>query len=76
LTNAFDDPDEMFLVLANDEGQYSLWPSFANVPGGWQVVHQRDSRAASLTYIEENWTDMRPRSLIAAMDEHLPAEDE
>jgi MbtH protein len=65
--NPFDDPDSEFLVLLNDEGQYSLWPAFADVPNGWHVVHETTTRQACLTYIEENWTDMRPTSLIQAM---------
>jgi MbtH protein len=67
MTNPFDDEDGRFLVLRNDEGQHSLWPSFTDVPAGWHVVHEEDSRAASLQYIEDNWTDMRPNSLIAFM---------
>lgn len=67
MTNPFDDEDGTFLVLVNDEGQHSLWPSFAEVPAGWSVVHGEDTRAASLAYIEENWTDMRPKSLIEEM---------
>lgn len=66
--NPFDDPDAEFLVLVNDEGQHSLWPSFVEVPGGWNIAHERDGRAACLAYIEENWTDMRPNSLIKAME--------
>jgi MbtH protein len=66
--NPFDDPDGEFLVLVNDEGQHSLWPSFADVPDGWQTAHDRDTRAACLAYIEENWTDMRPKSLIERME--------
>jgi MbtH protein len=66
--NPFDDPDGTFLVLANDEGQHSLWPAFAEVPAGWTVVHERDSRENSLAYVNEHWTDMRPRSLAASMD--------
>jgi MbtH protein len=69
MTNPFDDEDRRFLVLRNDEGQYSLWPSFIDVPAGWHVLHEEDSRAASLQYIEDNWTDMRPNGLIASMDD-------
>jgi MbtH protein len=69
MTNPFDDEDRRFLVLRNDEGQYSLWPSFIDVPAGWHVLHEEDSRAASLQYIEDNWTDMRPNDLIASMDD-------
>jgi MbtH protein len=65
--NPFDDPDAMFLVLVNDEGQHSLWPEFAAVPDGWQVAHGKDTRAACVEYVEKNWTDMRPKSLIEAM---------
>ena len=67
MTNPFDDPDGSFFVLVNDEGQHSLWPAFAEVPAGWQVTFGEDSRAACLEYVEKNWTDMRPASLIAQM---------
>jgi MbtH protein len=67
MTNPFDDEDGSFFVLVNDEGQHSLWPSFAAVPTGWRVVFGEDSRKAALVYIEENWTDMRPLSLVRAM---------
>lgn len=69
MTNPFDDPDGTFLVLVNDEGQHSLWPTFAAVPAGWTVVHERDTREACLAYVDAHWTDMRPRSLVAAMTE-------
>jgi MbtH protein len=67
-TNPFDDPDGTYLVLINDEAQYSLWPAFAEVPAGWRVVHTQDTRQACLDYIETHWTDMRPQSLIDAMN--------
>ena len=68
VTNPFDDEDGKFFALVNDEGQYSIWPVFAEVPDGWAVAHGEDSRASCLSYIEENWTDMRPKSLIADME--------
>lgn len=67
-TNPFDDADGRFLVLVNDEGQHSLWPSFVEVPGGWAVALGESTRDACLEYIESNWTDLRPRSLAAAVD--------
>ncbi|RPK61747.1 MbtH-like protein [Streptomyces sp. ADI96-15] len=66
--NPFDDPDATFQALVNDEGQHSLWPAFAQGPDGWTVAHDKDSREACLAYIEKNWTDLRPTSLIEAMD--------
>ncbi|GAA0927626.1 MULTISPECIES: MbtH family protein [Streptomyces violaceusniger group] len=68
MTNPFEDADGTYLVLVNDEGQYSLWPSFAEVPAGWQVKVQETDRQTCMDYINEHWTDMRPNSLIAAMD--------
>ncbi|MEU8877884.1 MbtH family protein [Streptomyces javensis] len=65
--NPFDDPDAEFLVLVNHEGQYSLWPAFADVPEGWTVDHDKNTREACLAHIEEKWTDMRPNSLVEAM---------
>ncbi|MCS0639050.1 MbtH family protein [Streptomyces sp. LP05-1] len=71
-TNPFDDEDGSFRVVVNDEEQYALWPAFADVPAGWRVVFGEDSRAACLRHIEENWTDMRPRSLREAMAADQP----
>jgi MbtH protein len=67
-TNPFEDPDAKYLVLINEEGQYSLWPVFADVPDGWEVVFGEDGRQECLDFIEKNWTDMRPKSLIKAME--------
>ncbi|MFE0403761.1 MbtH family protein [Streptomyces nigra] len=66
--NPFDDDEGRFLVLVNDEGQHSLWPSFAEVPGGWVVVFGEDSRQACLDYVDAHWTDLRPRSLARTQD--------
>jgi MbtH protein len=63
LTNPFDDPDGTFSVLVNDEGQHSLWPGFADVPAGWDVVHGPTGRAACVDYVNARWTDIRPRSV-------------
>lgn len=66
-TNPFEDPDGRYLVLVNDEGQHSLWPQFVNVPAGWYVALLETTREAALDYIKENWTDMRPKSLVESM---------
>jgi MbtH protein len=75
-TNPFDDDNGTFLVLVNDEDQYSLWPTFVDVPAGWRVAFGESTRADCLAYVEEHWTDMRPRSLREAMagDERLREE--
>jgi MbtH protein len=63
MANPFEDPNGVYVVLINDEGQYSLWPNAIDVPRGWVVVHQPADRQACLDYINECWTDMRPESL-------------
>ena len=68
-TNPFEDENGTYHVLINEEGQHSLWPTFVPVPDGWTIVHKSDSRASCLDFIEKNWTDMRPNSLIKAMNE-------
>jgi len=69
MSNPFDDQDGIFLVLVNDENQHSLWPEFAAVPQGWTQVFGPEKRQGCIEYVETNWTDMRPASLIAAVSE-------
>ncbi|MFC8534565.1 MbtH family protein [Streptomyces sp. NPDC057249] len=66
MANPFDDEEGTFMVLVNDEGQHSLWPAFAEVPAGWTTALGESDRASALAYIEAEWTDMRPKSLVAA----------
>lgn len=70
-TNVFDDENGEFLVLINDEGQHSLWPSFKDVPLGWTIVRERGSRVDCLGYVNTHWTDMRPKSLITAIERDI-----
>ncbi|WP_181160522.1 non-ribosomal peptide synthetase [Streptomyces solincola] len=60
MTNPFEDADLRHLVLANDARQHSLWPAFATVPDGWDVVHGPADRQECLEYVTAHWTDMRP----------------
>ncbi|WP_067542868.1 MbtH family protein [Nocardia crassostreae] len=69
MSNPFDDEDAQFYVLVNEEAQHSLWPVFAAIPGGWTIAHGPASRPDCLAYVETQWTDMRPQSLIDAMAE-------
>jgi MbtH protein len=68
MTNPFEDENGTYLALINQEGQYSLWPNYIDVPAGWTAVHGPGSRQACLDYINERWTDMRPKSLIDSMN--------
>ena len=69
MANPFEDETGEFIVLVNSEGQYSLWPTFREVPPGWTVVGPRGKRQECLDWIAANWTDMRPLSLVRKMKE-------
>ena len=60
MTNPFEDENGTFHVLINDEGQYSLWPSFVDVPDGWTVgtrPSKRQHRAKSMEAASEQKDD-------------------
>lgn len=65
---AFDREDALFKVLVNDEEQYSLWPDYKAVPGGWRETGTHGQKQECLDYVERVWSDMRPLSLRRAMD--------
>ena len=59
-------PDETlakFVVVMNYEEQYSIWEAARELPPGWSSAAFAGSRDACLSYIEDNWHDMRPKSL-------------
>jgi len=58
-----DDDNTTYQVLRNDEEQYSLWPVSLDVPAGWQPVGKQGTKDECMSYVDEVWTDMRPRSL-------------
>lgn len=63
-----DNDDARYQVLRNDEDQYSLWPAHLDVPAGWDQVGKEGTRDECSAYVDEVWTDMRPRSLRERMD--------
>jgi MbtH protein len=69
MTNPFEDENGEYLVLINEEGQHSLWPAFIDIPIGWRATGPKGERKACLAWIEQNWTDMRPLSLVRQMEE-------
>ncbi len=67
MPHPFDDPDATFIVLVNDEGQHSIWPSFIDEPEGWRAVHGESDLHDCLDFVDKSWTDLRPLSLVRAM---------
>jgi MbtH protein len=57
-----------FVVLINEEGQYSLWPKKKSVPQGWRLAGKEGTREECCQYVDKNWVDMRPISLRKKMD--------
>jgi MbtH protein len=65
---AIDEGRAEYVVVVNDEGQYSIWPARRSIPRGWRNVGKPGTKAGCLNYISEAWTDMRPLSLRRTMD--------
>jgi MbtH protein len=63
--------EDNYVVVINDEEQYSIWRDDKTVPVGWRAVGKRGPKAECLQYIEEVWTDMRPLSLRKRMAENV-----
>ncbi|HEY0618564.1 MAG TPA: MFS transporter [Kribbella sp.] len=67
------DDDARYEVLRNDEEQYSLWLAGHEVPAGWHRVGKEGTKEECSAYVDEVWTDMRPRSLRERMDKATPS---
>lgn len=65
--------DRTYLVVSNDEEQYSIWLAGRETPNGWHPTGFSGSKQDCLGRIAEVWNDMRPLSLRRRMDEvHRP----
>ena len=62
--------EDRFVVVINDELQYSIWSADRPVPAGWRAEGREGSRAECLAHIEQVWTDMRPLSVRRQMEEN------
>ncbi|GAA3849321.1 MbtH family NRPS accessory protein [Saccharothrix violaceirubra] len=54
---------ERYLVVVNEEEQYSIWPADRELPAGWTAEGFGGEKQACLDHIAQVWTDMRPASL-------------
>ena len=55
-------------VVVNGEEQYSIWPAYKPLPGGWREAGKSGRKTECLEHIKTVWTDMRPLSLRRQMD--------
>ncbi|WP_443193625.1 MbtH family NRPS accessory protein [Mycetohabitans sp. B46] len=51
------------MVAVNAEPHHALWPSFVDVPAGWQTGHGTAMLQACLDYVHIHWMPMRLKSL-------------
>jgi len=62
------DSETTYLVVLSEEGRYSIWPDYKNIPWGWKAEGTSGPKQVCLDHIDEVWTDMRPLSLQRQMD--------
>lgn len=55
--------DDRYLVVRNDEEQYSIWFDGRELPSGWHDTGFSGTRDECLSHVDTVWTDMRPKSL-------------
>lgn len=63
MASSDEDDSRDYVVVVNDEEQYSIWLADRSVPNGWRTVGKTGKKAECLKHIREVWTDMRPKSL-------------
>ncbi len=68
-----DDEKFEYTVLVNHEEQYSLWPTFKDIPNGWSQVGPVGKKAECLAWVEEVWTDITPLSVRKRLEESKAA---
>ncbi len=67
MSEVIDDNQQKYIVLVNQEEQYSIWLDYKDIPLGWSEVGVSGTKEYCLKYISEVWQDLRPLSLRKAM---------
>jgi len=62
-TSGAADAAQDFIVLINEEEQYSLWSASIAIPAGWRTIYGPAAKQACLDYVDEVWKDLTPRSV-------------
>lgn len=50
-----DDDSTIYLVVVNEEKQYSIWPSGRELPLGWEATGFQGNKAACVAELERLW---------------------
>ncbi|MEU9970461.1 MbtH family protein [Streptomyces malaysiensis] len=57
--------EDRYVVVLNDEEQYSIWFAERALPSGWTATGAQGTRQECLDHIDRVWTDLTPRSVRA-----------
>ncbi len=68
MTSPQNQVEAQFVVVLNEEEQYSIWPDGKEIPLGWKADGVKGEKQVCLDHIKHVWTDMRPLSLRKQMD--------
>ena len=68
------DLETEYAVVVNHEEQYSIWPTFKNIPKGWQEAGTRGTKQECLDFIESVWLDITPKSVREAIAKQRASE--
>ena len=56
--------------MSEDNEEY-IWFAWKEIPLGWKQLGPKGNREEVLKYVQEVWTDMRPKSLRDKMDKNV-----
>ncbi|MCK1502146.1 MbtH family NRPS accessory protein [Bradyrhizobium sp. 188] len=68
MTGTDEEDTTIYDVVVNHEEQYSIWPTYRELPLGWKAVGVSGTKSHCLNHIGTVWTDMRPLSLRKQME--------
>lgn len=54
---------QLFLIVVNEQEQYSIWPVDKSLPNGWMSISEPGKKEECFEQINRLWLDMRPKSL-------------
>jgi len=57
MTDPFEDESVEYMVLANADERYSLWPAWMPAPAGWVVTGAKGPRELCVAWIESHLVD-------------------
>src|SRR5262245_28946506 len=62
------DSEDRYIVVTNDEEQYSIWREGLPLPAGWKEGGARGDKSECLDHICSVWKDSRPLSARAGSE--------